>query len=259
MRFDPSSAAPASPDERIHPIRLARLLAECWNSLPENQKAVCMEELQEGGVMPLSLPQESPVEDRVHLEPGREAVADLKLEMLRTKLQMADADHCGPVNLIHLLNLLIDLAGHQKSLGDVLATVWPAWQGLARRSRVQPSLASKVPVTHHLRDALDGKPHGNLAAALRDQITAARLLVSILGGIGQGGQAFARDCTRHFDPSEIRQQVRASRGRTPTPEECWQRFEQLANRLSPAELEQQLLQQIAAAAESLFHANTSGS
>lgn len=257
MRSDSPTAA-AAPDERIHPIRLARMLADCWSALPENQKAVCMEELQEGGVMPL--PPISPLEDRVELPPGREAVADLKLEMLRTKLQMADAEHSGPIDLIQLLNLLIELTGHMKNVGDVLATVWPAWQGLARRSRVQPSPASQIPIAHHLRDYLDARPHTGLNAALRDQITAARLLVAILGGIGQGGQAFARDCSRHFDPSEIRQQARsAARGRPPTAEECWQRFEQLANRLSPAELEQQLLQQIAAAAESLFHAHSAGS
>ena len=258
MRSDPSPAAAASPDERIHPIRLARMLAACWQSLPENQKAVCMEELQEGGVMPLP-EMASPLADRVHVEPGREAVADLKLELLRTKLQMADAEHAGPLDLIQMLNLLIELAGHLKNVGDILATVWPAWQGLAKRSRVHPSQTVPQPLTHHLRDYLDGRPQGTLNAALRDQVTAARLLVAILGGIGQGGQAFARDCSRHFDPSEIRQQVRSSRGRPPTPEECWQRFEQLANRLSPGELEQQLLQQIAAAAESLFHAHSSSS
>jgi len=256
MRSDPSAAASASSDERIHPIRLARMLAACWNSLPENQKVICMEELQEGGVMPIPAPPSS-LEDRVQIEPGREPVADLKLEMLRTKLQMADAEHAGPVNFIQLLNLIIDLVGHLKSMGDVLATVWPAWQELARRSRIQPSQATRQSLTHHLRDYLDGKQQSALNAALRDQLTAARLLVSILGGIGQGGQGFARDCSRHFDPSEIRQQARASRGRPPTAEECWQRFEQLANRLSPGELEQQLLQQIAAAAESLFHANSS--
>lgn len=258
MRFDPSTAQPDSSDERIHPIRLARMLAECWSSLPDNQKAVCMEELQEGGVMPLPVP--SPLESRVKLDSGREAVADLKLEMLRTKLQMADADHGAPVNLVQLLNLVIELIGHLKNMGDLLNTVWPAWQGLARRSRVQPSSAAQQALLRHVREFLEGRSTAGLSAVMRDQMTAARLLMSILGGIGQGGQIFAKDCTRHFDPSEIRQQARSvARGKPPTAEECWQRFEQLANRLSPAELEQQLLQQIAAAAESLFQAHSSGS
>ena len=52
-------AGPVSGDDRIHPIRLARLLAEVWSQLPENQRAVCLEELAEGGVLAVPLP--SPV------------------------------------------------------------------------------------------------------------------------------------------------------------------------------------------------------
>ncbi len=250
----PSEPQPPEPLDEIHPIRLARMLGEKWSGLSESAREVCMAELIEGGVLAPRVEKKSPVEQFVKLPPGQEERAELKMEVMRTRLKMNEARYSGPLDLLDVLGLLADLAGHVSVLGGMLSTVWPAWHGLARNARIQPSATSRLPLMDQLRDALDGRPTGDLACALRDQHTAARLLIAILSGLGQGSQAFARECSQFIDPEGIQRELRKSKGRTPTVEEMWARFKQLSNLLSPSEIEHRLQQHVITAAETFFHA-----
>jgi hypothetical protein len=228
------------------------MLAAAWAGLPENQREVCLEELAVGGV--IAPPPPAPIESLVTLRPGYEDTADVKLEVMKTKLQMHSTRHNGPLDLVYTLGLITELAGHVASLGELLASVWPLWQGLSRSNRIQPSPASKVPMSQHLRDFLVGQNQSNLQHALRDQQMAARLLVAVVSGLGKGGQTFAKECSKVIDPDMIQQEMRAARGRMPTPEDLWQRYCQLSNVLSPGEIEHRLIQHIVSAAETFFNA-----
>lgn len=247
-------AGAAEAVEEIHPIRLARTLGEKWATLSESAKEVCLAELIEGGVIEAPKACRAPIEAFVKLPAGAEDKAELKMDVLRTRLKMLDSRYSGPLALLDVLGLLVELAGHVTALGDMLSAVWPAWHGLARSSRLQPSPASRQPLIHHVRDALDGHPGGDLASALRDQFTAARLLIAILSGLGQGSQAFARECSNFIDPESIQSELRRAKGRMPTTEEMWARYKQLSNTLSPGEIEHRLQQHIVNAAEAFFHA-----
>ena len=253
----PAPAAPAdseASEEEIHPIRLARMLGEKWAGLTDSAREVCMAELIEGGVIEPPKAQTSPVEAFVKLPPGSEDLAELKMEVLRTRLKMHESRYNGPLNLLDVLGLLVELVGQVSLLGDLLSTVWPAWRELSRSARLQPSTASRQPLVHHLRNSLDGHPGAELTQALRDQQTAARLLVAILSGLGQGSQAFARECSQFIDPENIQRELRKARGRVPTTDEMWARYKQLSNSLTPNEIEHRLQQHIVTAAEAFFHA-----
>lgn len=228
------------------------MLAAVWANVPENQREVCLEELAVGGV--IAPPPPAPVESLVTLRPGYEDTADVKLEVMKTKLQMHSARHGGPLDLVHTLGLITELAGHVAALGDLLASVWPLWHGLSRSTRLQPSPASKIPMAQHLRDFLVGQNQGNLQHALRDQQMAARLLVAVVSGLGKGGQAFAKECSKVIDPDMIQQELRIARGRMPSADDLWQRYCQLSNVLSPGEIEHRLTQHIVSAAEAFFNA-----
>lgn len=241
--------------EDVHPIRLARILAERWAGLSESAREVILNELTDGGIISTNRKSASPVEQFVKLATGKEEVADLKMEVIRTRLKMSEARYAGPLDLVDLLSLIVELAGHVGSLGDLLATVWSAWHSLSHSNRIQPSAPSRRPIIEHLRDNLDGRPSGDLGHALRDQLTAARLLIAILSGLGQGSQAFARDLFNTLDPDSIMRDVRKSRaGRTPTSDELWARYKQLSNSMTPGEIEHQLQHHIVEAAETFFQA-----
>jgi len=176
------------------------------------------------------------------------------MEVLRLQLKMHARRNPGPLNLVEVLGLLVELTSHANSLGEMLSTVWAAWHGLSRSSRLQPSSASRQPMLKHLQDALDGRPGGDLTAALKDQASAARLLIAILTGLGQGVNAFAQECSRFIDPEEIQRELRKVRGRPPTVEERWARYKQLSLSLTPGEIERRLHQHVVNAAEAFFHA-----
>lgn len=230
------------------------MLGEKWQGLSERDRSACLAELKEAGVMAPPAERISPIEAFVKLAPGSEDLAELKMEVMRTRLKMDESRHSGPLDLLNILGLLVELAGQASLLGDLLSTVWPAWRELSRSARLQPSAASRVPLGQHLRNSLEGRSGADLINALRDQQTAARLLVAILSGLGQGSQAFARECSQFLDPETIQRELRKARGRPPTVEEMWARYKQLSLSLTPNELEHRLQLHIVNAAEAFFHA-----
>ena len=261
MSAEPPSPQPPGQDppervEDIHPIRLARMLAERWAELSGSARQVCLAELQEGGVLEevTAPPKASAVEQFVKLPVGREAEAAVKKEVLGMRLKLDESKSAEPLDLLGLLSVLVDLARHVGVLGEMLGAAWPAWHGLSRSSRLQPSPASRQSVEMHLHDALTGRLKHGLGDALRDQQTAARLLIAILTGLGQGSQSFGRDLSQLLDPEQIQRDQRKQVNRAPTAEEQWARYKRISNALTPGEIERQLQQHITTAAEAFFHA-----
>lgn len=255
---------PGESPEDVHPIRLARILAEKWADMSESTREVVLEELAEGGMMatPSATKPARPseVEKFVTVASGTEDEAELKMEILRTQMRMADGRYSGPLKLVEMLGLLSDLAGHTQGMGDMLATVWSAWQSLAKNKRIGPGALSRRHLMENLREYLHAGPaHAELAPALKDQMAAARLLIAILSGLGQGSQRFAQDFYRHLDPDKIHQELRQARGgKAPSAEDLWNRYKQLSDALTPSEIEDLLLKRIVEAAEVFFHATHRG-
>lgn len=251
---------PGESPEDVHPIRLARILAEKWAEMSESTREVVLEELAEGGMVaaPTAAKPARPseVERFVALPPASEDEAELKMEILRTQMRMADGRFNGPFKLAEMLGLLSDLAGHTQGMGEMLATVWGAWQSLAKNKRIGPSAPSRRHLMENLREYLHSGPgHSELAPALKDQMAAGRLLIAILSGLGQGSQRFAQDFYRHLDPDKIHQELRQARGgKAPSTEDLWNRYKQLSDTLTPSEIENLLLKRIVEAAEVFFHA-----
>ena len=241
--------------EEVHPIRLARILSEQWQSLPEATRGVILDELVEGGVLqstPTGPSTTSKLDKFVRLSPDQEDMADRKMQNIRTQLKMQD----GPFDLVEVLSLLTALTDHICTLNSMLNTVWGAWQNLRGDKRIQPTAASRRPIIECLRESLGQIPDsGDLAAALRDQIAAARLLIAVLSGLGQGSQAFAKTLSSRLDPDAVFQSERKSRGgRSPSAEDLWNRYRQLGDSLTPSEIEHHLLLQVVEIAETFYHA-----
>lgn len=243
--------------EDVHPIRLARILAEKWASLPDATKEVIWEELADGGVMAAPINTGSGggsavVETLMSLPTAQERLAEQNMAELRSLLKVSP----GPLPLADTLQVLTTLSAHLGTLGQMLAVVWSAWRStLEGDKRIQPSAASRRPILEHLRERLDGLPDsGDLTLALRDQLAAGRLLIAILSGLGEGSLKFASAFSRHLDPDMIVQELRKSRGgRAPSAEDLWNRYKQLANAMTPSEIEHQLRQHVVEAAETFFH------
>jgi hypothetical protein len=251
----------------VHPIRLARILAEKWADLPDSTREVVLEELAEGGVTAkgspkaAGMPSSSATEAFIQLSPEQQDMADLKLQIIRMQLKMSDTQQGAPLDLVEVLGLLAALTGHISTLGDMLHTVWGAWQNLEGDKRIQPSNASRRPIIEHLRESLSRRSSGTgeLTAALRDQIAAARLLIAILSGLGQGSQSFANALSRYLDPDSVVQELRKSRGgRPPSPEDLWNRYRQLGDSLTPSEIEHRLMLQVVENAEVFYQASQRG-
>lgn len=264
---------PGEQPEDVHPIRLARILAEKWAELPDATRQVVLEELVDGGLF-ASTPATgaSPstgsgridtahkVDKYVKLSPEREDVADLKMAIIRSELKMPPAAQNEPLDLVEMLGLLAALTKHVGALGDMLNTVWDAWQNLQGDKRIQPSSNTRRSILELLRESLTrSESAAALAAALKDQNSAARLFIAILSGLGQGSQAFSSSLSKYLDPDTVVQEVRKSRGgRPPSPEDLWNRYRQLGDSLTPNEIEHRLLQQVVDAAETFYHAAQRG-
>lgn len=247
---------PGEAPEEVHPIRLARILAEKWAALPDATKQVVWGELADGGVMAAPVNTEgggsAAIESLLSLPPSEERSAEKEMAQLRALLKL----NAGPLPLADTLRLLTTLSAHLSTLGRMLAVVWSAWRStLDGDKRIQPSAASRRPILEYLRERLDGLPDsGDLALALRDQEAAGRLLIAILSGLGEGSLKFSTALSRHLDPDTIVQELRKSRGgRAPTAEDLWNRYKQLANTMTPSEIEHQLRECIVEAAETFFH------
>lgn len=264
---------PGEQPEDVHPIRLARILAEKWANLPDATRQVVLEELADGGIVPESAASgaakvssqpggvtTSKTSKYVKLAPEREDVADLKMAIIRSELKMPPAAQNDPLDLVEVLGLLAALTKHVGFLGDMLNTVWDAWQNLQGDKRIQPSSNIRRPILELLRESLTRPESASaLAAALRDQTSATRLFIAILSGLGQGSQAFSTSLSRYLDPDTVIQEVRKSRGgRPPSTEDLWNRYRQLGDSLTPNEIEHRLLQQVVAAAETFYHAAQRG-
>lgn len=255
---------PGESPEDVHPIRLARILAEKWQGMSESTRQVVLDELADGGVVTgeTEALQRGPstVERIIRLPPDSEDEADLKMEVLRTQLKMEDSRFNGPISLVEMIGLISDLAAHLHGMGEMLSTVWGAWQNLAKNKRISPSVPSRRHVAELLREHLHSGSHrSDLAPALKDQLSAARLLIAILSGLGQGSQRFAQDFYRHLDPDKIHQELRQARGgKAPSSEDLWNRYKQLSNALTPSEIEDLLLKRVVEAAEVFYHASHRG-
>lgn len=250
---------PGEAPEEVHPIRLARILAEKWQELPEATRKVVLDELADGGVLsplPASSPTAAKTNKFIQCAPEQEDVADLRMAIIRSELKMPASAQSEPLDLVEVLGLLAALTKHVSALGDMLNTAWGAWQNLEGDKRIQPSSPSRRPIIELMRENLDrGESGAAVAAALRDQLAAARLLIAIVSGLGQGSQAFASSFSRFLDPDTVVQEVRKSRGgRAPAAEDLWNRYRQLGDSLTPSEIEHRLLQQVVEAAEAFYHA-----
>ena len=252
----PSKAeAPSESMEDFHPIRLARTLGEKWAGLSEAARNVCLEELMEAGVIKETAPTISAVERFVRLDPGEEETAELKMDVLRTRLKMLDARYARTLSLSDVLDLLLDLACHVSRLNEMLSSVWPVWQGIAKHSRLRPSVDQNRSFEALLRDVLSGLDQGeSLNSVLKDQVTSARLLIAMLTALGQGSQEFARECSAFIDPEGIRRSLNQGKKKAATSEEMWAKYVQLSYSLTPGEIEHRLQKHIVDAAEAFFHA-----
>jgi hypothetical protein len=251
-----SKLVPGESLEEVHPIRLARILSDQWQSLPETTRGVILEELVEGGVLQSATTgpaTASKIDKFVRLAPEQEDIADRKMQNIRTQLKMQD----GPLDLVEVLSLLTALADHLSTLHSMLYTVWGAWQNLKGDKRIQPTAASRRPIIECLRESLHQiSDSGELTAALHDQIAAARLLIAILSGLGQGSQAFAKTLSDRLAPDAVLQSERKSRGvRSPSAEDLLNRYHQLCSSMTPSEIEHNLLLQVVEIAETFYHAS----
>jgi hypothetical protein len=103
-----------------------------------------------------------------------------------------------------------------------------------------------------VKDSITGRDQRALSIMLRNQAGAARLFAVMSAAITHGGGFFARQLAKRFSSEQIQQELRASRPR-PTAEDCWLRFVQMSNEMTPNEVEYNLQRAIVRSVEELYH------
>ncbi len=242
-------AAPQQPED------LARELAHRWPQLTAEQRATCEAHLHEAGIAATAPASHfGELEGMLTLHRENEGSAVLKLEMTRDRLELDDSGHPRPIDLGHLLALLYELIDHLADLEETLPTAWKTWDALHRgSSRIQPLPGGATRLTSALKDSLTGKDQRALSILLRNQSGAARLFAVITAALSHGGGFFARQFAKRFSSEQIAQELRSTKPR-PTAEDCWLRFVQMSNEMTPNEVEYNLQRAIVRSVEELYHA-----
>ncbi len=174
--------------------------------------------------------------------------AELKCEVLRSRLEMEDAELNVPLDVRRLLGVLSDLVAHLLEVDTCLKAVAPAWRGMARAADVQEHVfdtsAGQPPLIELLRDTLLDPARSRLSNALRGQRKAARLCIALFSAIRGSVSEVAKEISRDCDHQKIVKDVKA-RIRTPTTEDYWNAVVEKGNKLVPSVVESSLLKHIA--------------
>ena len=237
---------PSSPED------LAAQLADVWDSLDAERKANIEAKLTAAGVIRKEAPRPSRVAGGlVAMDPAREQMAVLKIEVLKARLEIDDVDSVRPIDLYWVFSLMDVLLQHTEQMDRLAGTIWPIWKKLAPSSRIQ-SPAGRSVVVQAAREFLTGVDRENLDRQLSAQEAALRLMVAVISAIGTGGKNFAQHLCHVLAPENLARDAKAARLRGNAQEAAWTRFEQVANDLTVSALEQMLRDAVAHAGEELF-------
>jgi hypothetical protein len=256
----PFMLPPSSPED------LATQLADAWSKLDGEQKAHIEAKLTAAGVIRKEAPRPSRVAGGlVGMEPAREQMAVLKIEVLKARLEIDDVDSVRPLDLYWVFSLMDVLLQHTEQMDRLAATIWPIWKKLAPSSRIQ-SPHSRSVVVQAAREFLTGVDRENLDRQLSAQDvdrenldrqlsaqeSALRLMVAVISAIGAGGKIFAQQLCHLLAPEAIARDARAAKLRGNAQEAAWTRYEQVSNDLTVGTIEQMLRDAVAHAGEELF-------
>jgi hypothetical protein len=182
------------------------------------------------------------------------AMLQIKVHLLRARLEMSQEETEKPVPLNRMLALLTELIGHQLEMEHALEPAWSAWQALLRGT-TRLNLASDPQVLRkHLREFLLGAETWQVKAALGRQRKSAQLSLITMAALKSASTAFSREVTAQFDPAAIMGAAIAAKSQAKA-EDFWRQFEELADRLTPTEIEQRFMRHMVTAIEQISQEN----
>lgn len=221
-------ATPTDQKELKDPGFLVTRLAELAPSLNEQQKHAIIERLRQAGLAPSA----------VVGWPEQQAAA------LRAKLQAGPKDALEPGHVLELLTMLVDVT---TSLDQV---VWTTWRTIAPRSAIRrPSGLIKNMARFAASDP--EVPRGQVT---QDVERLRQLVAAIVAAIGNAGRQFAHNYATKFSPTEIEGLAQMERGGMLVSKEVknWRKYVELAAGRDEASIEAEIMEAIAAYAESLM-------
>lgn len=247
----PFVVPPSSPED------LATQLAESWAALDGDQKSRIEAKLTAAGIIRKTAERPSRLAGGlVAMDPGREQMAVLKIEVLKARLEIDDLDSVRPLDLYWVFSIMDVLLQHTEQMDRLVSTIWPLWRKLAPSSRIQSPPGRSV-LVQAMRDFLTGQDRESLDKQLTSHESAVRLMVAIVSAIGAGGRNFASQLGHAQAPEHIMREARNARVKGNAQEAAWTYYEQLSNDLTPQVLENMLRDAIAHAAEELFRSKPS--
>lgn len=172
------------------------------------------------------------------------ALPEAQAKALMLALGMNPSDTLDAARLLDLATLLVELAG---SLDQV---VWNTWKAVAPTSPIKRAGSVKVTMSKFAAGDQD-TPRGQVKQDLERlrQLTAA-----LTASVNQAGRSFAQKHIEKFAPAEIENLAKMSSGGLLVSQEvkCWRKYVELAGPVDAQAIERDLLNAIAAYAESLM-------
>ncbi len=172
------------------------------------------------------------------------ALPDAQSKALMQALGMNPADTLDAARLLDLATLLVELA---EKLDQV---VWNTWKAVAPTSQIKRSGSVKITMAKFAGGDQD-TPRGQVKQDLERlrQLTAA-----LTASVNQAGRSFAQKHVEKFAPAEIENLAKMSSGGLLVSQEvkCWRKYVELAGPVDAQAIERELLNAIAAYAESLM-------
>lgn len=224
-----AAAAPADQRELKDPSFLVARLAEIAPTLTDVQRRVLTDRLREAGLAPQAS--------------AGPAWPDEALDKFKAKLQLRD----GEPDAERVLDLVTMLAEAVSSLDQL---TWTTWKTVSPRSAVR----RPAPLGQSMGRFVAGDSEVGRGQVAQDVERVRQLTAALISAVSQIGRQFAQGHLAKFSPTEIAALAGMEGGSLLVSKEvkCWRKYVELAGALDESAIEAEIMQVLAAYAESLM-------
>jgi len=229
LRKDETTDRTLTDDRELRdPNFLVARLIDRSAELGEGERKVLVQRLKEAGLAKIS----------------QGAWPEEAEETLRQNLRLPQDEKVDPTRTLDLVGLLADFALRLDQL------VWSSWQRIGPRSNIRRD----KPLQQTLKAFLTGSqdvPRGQVAGDLEKL---RQLIASLVAAVGQAGRQFASRHLAKFSPIEVEALASMEGGGFLVGKEvkCWRKYTELANAMSEASIDNEIMETIANYAENLM-------
>jgi hypothetical protein len=213
------------------PSFLVARLAELSSGLTDIQRRVLADRLREAGLAP-------------RVQEGGPPWPEESEGKFRTRMQLGEQESVDAGRLMELATLLVEVASSLDQL------VWNTWKTVSPRS----ALKRPAPLSHTMGRFVSGDTEVGRGQVAQDAERLRQLTAALVSAVSQVGRQFAQGHVSKFSPTEIAAMAGLEGGGLLVSKEvkCWRKYVELATSMDEVAIEGQIMQALAAYAESLI-------